>query len=161
VVEISDYSFFTTEAMFVDFEHPNILCLGEEDLSCLIHPHSFINLSQNEGLSPSCITLSFDRFGSISWHSICFFPPRLLYSFTFWEDFQLFRPEYHWIDLIVEMHLVHQTWHRISFTFNTVAPNVHEHYIHVSNAKIAYIQLSAHIFKQIKSSYNYLKISSI
>jgi hypothetical protein len=26
---------------------------------------NFINSSQNEGLSPSCIALSFDRFGSI------------------------------------------------------------------------------------------------
>jgi hypothetical protein len=33
----------------------------------------------SDGLPPSCITLSFDRFGSISWHNICFF--RLLYSF--------------------------------------------------------------------------------
>jgi hypothetical protein len=43
----------------------------------------FINSSQNERLSPSCIALSillsFDGFGSISWQSICFF--RLLYSF--------------------------------------------------------------------------------
>jgi cbb3-type cytochrome oxidase subunit 1 len=34
---------------------------------------NFINSSQNEGLSPSCIALSFDGFGSISWHSIWFF----------------------------------------------------------------------------------------
>jgi hypothetical protein len=36
----------------------------------------FINSSQNKGLSPSCIALSFDGFDSISWHSICccFFP---------------------------------------------------------------------------------------
>jgi hypothetical protein len=39
----------------------------------------FINSSQNEGLSPSCIALSFDGFGSISWLSIWFFRP--LYSF--------------------------------------------------------------------------------
>jgi hypothetical protein len=26
--------------------------------------------SQNEGLSPSGIALSFDKFGSISWHSV-------------------------------------------------------------------------------------------
>jgi hypothetical protein len=31
---------------------------------------NWINLSQNEGLSPSYIALSFDGFGSISWHSI-------------------------------------------------------------------------------------------
>jgi hypothetical protein len=27
---------------------------------------NLINSSQNEGLSPSCIALSFDRFGSVS-----------------------------------------------------------------------------------------------
>jgi hypothetical protein len=31
---------------------------------------NFINSTQNEGLSPSCTALSFDRFGPISWHSI-------------------------------------------------------------------------------------------
>jgi hypothetical protein len=31
---------------------------------------SFINSSQNEGLPPSCIALSFDGFGSISWCTI-------------------------------------------------------------------------------------------
>jgi hypothetical protein len=31
---------------------------------------NFMNSSQNEGLSPSGIALSFDGFGSISWHSI-------------------------------------------------------------------------------------------
>jgi hypothetical protein len=39
--------------------------------------HSQKNLN---ALSPSCIALSFDRFGSTSWHSIWFFF-RLLYSF--------------------------------------------------------------------------------
>jgi hypothetical protein len=34
---------------------------------------NFVNSSQNEGLSLSCIALSFDGFGSISWHSIRFF----------------------------------------------------------------------------------------
>jgi hypothetical protein len=31
---------------------------------------NFINSSQNEGLSPSCISLSFNGFGSISWLSV-------------------------------------------------------------------------------------------
>jgi hypothetical protein len=31
---------------------------------------NFVNSSQNEGLSPSGIALSFDGFGSISWHSV-------------------------------------------------------------------------------------------
>jgi hypothetical protein len=53
---------------------------------------NFINSSQNEELSPSCIALSFDGFGSISWHSIWFF--RLLYSVhNFFFDFQLFLLE--------------------------------------------------------------------
>jgi hypothetical protein len=30
---------------------------------------NFINSSRNEELSPSCTALSFNRFGSISWHS--------------------------------------------------------------------------------------------
>jgi hypothetical protein len=33
---------------------------------------NFVNSSQNEGLSPSGIALSFDGFGSISWHSVWF-----------------------------------------------------------------------------------------
>jgi hypothetical protein len=40
-------------------------------------------------------------------------------DFTFFSDFQLFRSEYHWRDFISRnMHLVHQNWCRISFTFN-------------------------------------------
>jgi hypothetical protein len=39
---------------------------------------SFMNSFQNEKLSLLCIALSFNGFGSISWHNICFF--RLLYS---------------------------------------------------------------------------------
>jgi hypothetical protein len=31
---------------------------------------NFKNSSPNEGLSPSCIALSFNGFGLISWHSI-------------------------------------------------------------------------------------------
>jgi hypothetical protein len=72
------------------------------------------NSSQNEGLSPSCIALSFDGFGSISWHSICFFSAFVQFSQFFSSDFQLFRPEYHWGDLSNRnAHLVHQTWYRI------------------------------------------------
>jgi hypothetical protein len=33
---------------------------------------NFINSSQNKGLSPSGIALSFDGFGPISWHSFWF-----------------------------------------------------------------------------------------
>jgi hypothetical protein len=78
---------------------------------------NFINSSQNVGLSPSCIALSFDRFGSISWHSIWVFF-RLFYSFHNFSDFLHFRSEYHWRDLISRnAHLVHQNWYRISFIF--------------------------------------------
>ena len=55
---------------------------------------NFINSSRNEGLSPSCIALSFDGFGSISWHSIWFFRLFTLFTF-FFSDFQLFRSKYH------------------------------------------------------------------
>jgi hypothetical protein len=76
---------------------------------------NFYNSSQSEELSPSCIALSLDRCGSISWHNIWFF--RLFYSFhNFLSDFQLFWPEYHWRDL---SSLVHQNWCRIRFTFHT------------------------------------------
>jgi hypothetical protein len=75
-----------------------------------------IKFFSNKGLSPSCITLSFDGFGSISWHIICFFGS--FYSFHNFSDLQLFRPEYHWRDLISrDAHLVHWNWYRISFTF--------------------------------------------
>jgi hypothetical protein len=40
VVEITDYSFFTTEPILGDFENLNILCLRAGDLSRLIRPHS-------------------------------------------------------------------------------------------------------------------------
>jgi hypothetical protein len=41
---------------------------------------------------------------------------RLFYSFHNFSDFQIFRPEYHWRDLISRnAHLVHQNWYRISF----------------------------------------------
>jgi hypothetical protein len=33
---------------------------------------NFVNSSQNKGLFPSCMALSFDGFGSISWHSVWF-----------------------------------------------------------------------------------------
>jgi hypothetical protein len=55
---------------------------------------NFINSSQNEGLSPSCIALSFDGPGSISWHSIWCFSVLIQFS-HFFSNFQLFRPEYH------------------------------------------------------------------
>jgi hypothetical protein len=78
---------------------------------------NFINSSENEGLSPSCIALSFDGFGSISWHTIWVFFSALIESSQCFLDFQLFRPEYHWRDLSSRnAHLVHQNWYRISFT---------------------------------------------
>jgi hypothetical protein len=59
-----------------------------------VHVHViFVNSSQNEGLSSSGIALSFDWFGSILWHSICFYPTALSF-FTFFLNFQLFWPEH-------------------------------------------------------------------
>jgi hypothetical protein len=49
---------------------------------------NFINSSQNEGLSPSYISLSFDGFGSISWHSVLVF--RLSNSFYILIGFPTF-----------------------------------------------------------------------
>jgi hypothetical protein len=72
--------------------------------------------SQNDGLSLSCIALSFDGFGSISWHSIWFFGSYTVFTIVY--GFPTFRPEYHWRDLSSRnAHLVHQNWYRISFTF--------------------------------------------
>jgi hypothetical protein len=45
VFEIIDYSFFTVEPIFLDFENLNILYLRAGDLSRLICPHS---LNSNE-----------------------------------------------------------------------------------------------------------------
>jgi hypothetical protein len=41
---------------------------------------NFINSSQNKGLSLSCTALSFDRFGSISWHNIFFFGSFIVFT---------------------------------------------------------------------------------
>ena len=49
---------------------------------------NFINSSRNEGLSPSCTALSFDGFGSISWHSIWVFGSFTL--FTIFSGFPTF-----------------------------------------------------------------------
>jgi hypothetical protein len=95
-------------------------------MNSLLKNVNFINSSQNEGLSPSCKTLSFDGFGSISWHSIWLF--WLLYSF---HNFFFRFPTYHWRDLISEnVHLVHQNWYRISFTFEEfMASLIHFHLV--------------------------------
>jgi hypothetical protein len=42
-----------------------------------------MNSSENEGLSPTCIALSFDGFGSISWHSVWFFGSLKVFTFFF------------------------------------------------------------------------------
>jgi hypothetical protein len=88
---------------------------------------NFMNSYLNEGLSPSCIALSVDRFGSILCHSIGFY--RLFYSFyTLFSDFQLFWHEYHWRDLVSRnAHLVHQNWYRISFHFHSLVLSVDHH----------------------------------
>ena len=70
------------------------------------------------GLSPSCIALSFDGFGSISWQSIWVFSGSLLISHWFFLYFQLFRSRYQWRDFFSRnAHLMHQNWYRINFTF--------------------------------------------
>jgi hypothetical protein len=78
---------------------------------------NFVNSYQNEGLSPSCIALFFDRFGSMSWHSIWFSSDGSFSFHIFSLNYQLFRPEHHWRDLSSRnVHLVHQNCSRISFT---------------------------------------------
>jgi hypothetical protein len=48
------------------------------------------------------------------------------FSHFFLSDFQFFRPEYHWRDLISpNAHLVHQNWYRVSFTLQTMWGYVH------------------------------------
>jgi hypothetical protein len=44
----------------------------EYELNCQEKKVNFVNSSQNKGLSPSGIALSFDGFGSISWHFVWF-----------------------------------------------------------------------------------------
>jgi hypothetical protein len=44
---------------------------------------NFINSSENEELSPSCIAQSFDGFGSILWHSMWFFGSFTVAQFLF------------------------------------------------------------------------------
>jgi hypothetical protein len=56
--------------------------------------HLFINSSQNEGLSPSGITLSIDGFGSISWHYVWFSSDGSFSFHIFSPNFQLFQPEH-------------------------------------------------------------------
>jgi hypothetical protein len=79
--------------------------------------YSFNMLMLQTRFSPVCIALSFDGFGSISWHSIWVFSGSFT-VFTICLDFQLFRPGYLWRDLISRnVHLKHHNWHRIRFTF--------------------------------------------
>jgi hypothetical protein len=83
-----------------------------------------------------CLEINLQNFISFSWQinsylyaqasieALCFWTVETLRDFgsytgfTFFSDFQLFRPEYHWRDLSSRnAHLVHQNWYRISFTF--------------------------------------------
>jgi hypothetical protein len=59
----------------------------------------FINSSQNERLSPSCIALTFDGLGTISRHSICF-----LFRF-FFTVFTIF-----WISYFFGLSTTDETW---------------------------------------------------
>jgi hypothetical protein len=65
----------------------------EYELNCQ-EKVNFVNSSQKEGLSPSGTALSFDGFGSISWHSV-WFSSDGSFSFHIFSDFQLFRLELH------------------------------------------------------------------
>jgi hypothetical protein len=72
---------------------------------------NFVNSSQNEGFSPSGIDLSFDRFGSILWHSVWFSFDGYFRFHISPPDFQLFWPEHHLRDFSSRnAHLVHQNW---------------------------------------------------
>jgi hypothetical protein len=74
--------------------------------------------SQNEGLSPSFIALSFDGFDSISWHSVWFFfSAHIQFSQCFF-GFPTFSAR---VLSSRNAHLVHQNWYRISFTCNCVS----------------------------------------
>jgi hypothetical protein len=76
---------------------------------------SFINSFQNEGLSPSCIALSFDDFCSIPRRSVWLFFLSL-YSCNI-SYFQTFLSEDHLRDLICRnAHLVHQNLYCMNFT---------------------------------------------
>jgi hypothetical protein len=84
----------------------------------------FIYLSKNEGLSHSCIALSFDRFG-FTFMAFCFGFYWVLHSFKKKSDFQLFRAEHHWRVLISrKAHNLHctksQSAHNISLSLHAL-----------------------------------------
>jgi hypothetical protein len=62
---------------------------------------NFINSSQNEGLSPSGIALSFDGLSSISWHSV-WFSSDGSFSFHFFFFF--------WISNFFDLSITEETW---------------------------------------------------
>jgi hypothetical protein len=76
-----------------------------------------MNSSQNKGLSPSCIALSFDGLwlNFMAQYLLGFFFPALIQFLHFFFGFPTFSA---WRDLSSQIaHLVHQNWYRISFTF--------------------------------------------
>jgi hypothetical protein len=99
-------------------------CLKYEyELNC--REKSKRNLSKNKELSPSCIALSFNGFGSNSLHFVWCFGSfnSFFFFFTIYSDFQL-QPEHHWRDFISRnAHTVHQNWYRISFTLMYIVLN--------------------------------------
>jgi hypothetical protein len=100
----------STHGLYVFWKenHPN-LCAFSIKLTFLQFYLNFITSSYS--INPSTDLAQFHG-------TVCFF--RLFYSFHNFLDFQLFRPKYHWRDLISRnAHLVHQNWYRISFTQNS------------------------------------------
>jgi hypothetical protein len=102
VVEITDYSFFTTEEIFLDFENLDTQCLRARDLTCLVRPHSFINSPQREAIriiSPmhySILRRIWLFHGTLTG---VFFPVLINFSQPFFSDVRVFKPDYHWRDL--------------------------------------------------------------
>jgi hypothetical protein len=88
------YSFMapvSTSNILAQLLSTSVLALKYEyELNCQGKKVNFINLSENEGLSPSGIALSFDGFGSISWHSVLIFIRRLFHSLHFFFGFPTF-----------------------------------------------------------------------
>jgi hypothetical protein len=108
-VEASAGGLLVPEVCTAQSLNTSVLALNTEMNWTVKKKVNFVNSSQNEGSSPWGITLSFDGFGSISCHSV-WFSSDGSFSFHFFSpDFQRFRTEHHWRDLISRnANLVHQ-----------------------------------------------------
>jgi hypothetical protein len=105
--------------------------------------YTFLSKGSIISIMPTHVALSFDEFRSISWHSM-FFGSYTVFTICF-SNFLLFWPEYHWRDLSSRnVHLMHQHWFRISFTYKHICYNGHQNSWYLTwndNEKLTPLQL--------------------